>query len=178
MNSRVRKIPIWLGNVIEIIGISIAFYFLFLSLNFVSFKKLLFLLISWTCFWYFTHCLAHYVVGKLFGIEFLYYYIGKSAILKLKIPIFKPFKLIPVLGLKTKPESVKRISKKKVAIFYASGALFSMFSPAITLLFATEFFVFLFLLILTLSNIFFTLIFSPKIGDFWKVKNIRTPEKS
>lgn len=169
-NPKVKKIPLWLGNSIEIIGTLLGLFFLFLSLNFYSLKKLFFLLISWLCFWYFTHCLAHYIVGRLFGVKFLYYYIGKSAILKLKIPIFEPFKLIPVLGLKTKAESLRRISNKRLTIFYSSGALSSMFSPTITLFFAAELSIFLFLLFITLSNILFTLTFSSKVGDLRRAR--------
>lgn len=166
MTSQRIKIPLWLGNLIEVLGTLLGICFLLLSLSFHSIGKFFLLLISWIFLWYFTHCLAHYIVGRLFGIEFLYYYIGKSAILKLKIPIFEPFKFVPVLGLKIKTESLKRISKKKVAIFYSSGALSSMFLPAITLFFADS--AFLFLLFLTIFNIFFTFIFSFKVGDLMK----------
>ncbi|MCS7121348.1 MAG: hypothetical protein NZ895_01920 [Archaeoglobaceae archaeon] len=162
----VKKLPVWLGNLIEVAGITFGSIVLLLD------RSLLSLLISWFCFWYFSHCITHYIVGKIFGIKFLYYFVGKSAILKLNLQIFKFFKIFPVLGIKVDKDSIKRVSKKRKAIFYSSGAFASMFSPIICLFFTKDFTSFLILATLTVLNIAFTLIFSSKVGDLYKARNL------
>ncbi|MCS7130132.1 MAG: hypothetical protein NZ872_01790 [Archaeoglobaceae archaeon] len=166
------QIPIWLGNLIELLGLVFGI-FLILNLKILPYYlQILALFIAWFCFWYFSHCLAHFIVGKAFGLNFSYYFVGRSSITKLNSKFFAIFRYFPVLGIKVEPDSLKRISKKRKFIFYASGAIASMSTPAISLLFAMQMdkIVFSIFLLLTFGNIAFTLIFSSKVGDLYKAR--------
>src|SRR5438034_8020889 len=48
---------------------------------------LLFLLVAWFCLWFFSHDLAHHVIGRIVGVGFRYYFLGRSSITKLSLPI-------------------------------------------------------------------------------------------
>ena len=170
-----RIISTWAGSAIEITGLVIGFAFLYLtSLTSISILKFVTLLFSWFCFWYFSHCLAHFIVGKLLGIRFLYYIIGRSSLIKLKLPIMTPLiKLIPVLGIKIDKSSLINTSRYGRSITYASGALASMLSPLIPFAYAliyTEQPISILLGALTIGNIIFTSYLSPKVGDLYKAK--------
>lgn len=170
-----KIIPTWTGNVIEIAGLTIAFAALYLtSLTSILILKFMALLFSWICFWYFSHCLAHFVTGKLLGIRFLHYYIGRSSLVKLKLPIITPLlDLIPVLGIKIDKLSLINASRYAKSITYASGAIASMTSPLIPAVYAliyTELSIALIIMVLTLGNILFTAYLSPKVGDLHRAK--------
>lgn len=179
-----RKIPVWLGNAIEIIGLAYGFLSFFLINQLLySLPKLMVLLVSWFCFWFFSHCLAHFAIGKILGVNFLYYFVSKSSLTKLDIPIISFLaKLFPVLGIKIDRSTFKSISPKKKAMVYASGTLASMISPMVCLIYAVvylENWMGAFLSLITAGNIVFTLIFSAKVGDLSKARNsLRVSYKS
>src|SRR2546422_10346756 len=89
---------------------------------------LIFIFAAWFCFWFFSHDLAHHVVGRIFGVGFRYYFFGRSTITKLNLPIASNLlKVVSVLGLKTDKSSLKTVSPNGLRMMYASGAVFSMF---------------------------------------------------
>lgn len=172
MSTNRSKIPLWLGNSIEVAGL----LFGFLSLYLVEFtpnpiQKFLFLLVSWFCFWFFSHCLAHFVVGKILGVNFLYYFLGPSALVKLNLPVASFFlRRFPVLGIKIDRRSLRNVSRWKRALVFASGAFASMISPTITLFYSLNLEIWIsgFIIFITAANIAFTLYFSTKVGDLRK----------
>ncbi len=172
-----RKIDLWIGNTIEVTGIILGLIILF-SVDLIPYYvfKLLALLFSWFCFWYFSHCIAHYIVGKILNINFLYYYVGRSGLIKLELPIISHiFRFIPVLGIKIDRASLRKVSKQRIAIMYISGALASMLCPLVSLTYSLinlDYYTTLLIGILTLTNILFTLHFSSKVGDFSKAMNV------
>src|SRR5207247_10617063 len=87
----------------------------------------LFLLGAWFCLWFFSHDLAHHVVGRVLGVGFRYYFLGRSAITKLRLPMISELSSkIPVLGLKIDKHTLESVSPNKARIMYASGARSSM----------------------------------------------------
>ncbi len=132
--------------------------------------KTIVLLIAWFCFWFFSHDLAHHLVGRAVGIKFEYYFIGRSAIRKLKLPVAsKVIEKIPVLGLKIDRSSLERVSPTRRRWMLRSGAMSSMILPWTVL--PTSYtigpvWIGLLFTLLTLGNDLFTLYFSPKVGDF------------
>src|SRR5438445_4335589 len=91
---------------------------------------LIFIFAAWFCFWFFSHDLAHHIVGRIVGVGFRYYFLGRSTITKLNLPIVSNLlKVVPVLGLKIDKSSLKSVSPKRVRAMYSSGAVFSMFLP-------------------------------------------------
>lgn len=149
-------------------------FFLLLFLNFVydPLLKILILLISWFCFWYFPHCLAHYIVGKILGIKFLYYFVGRSSLTKMNLPLVTSIlKVVPVLGIKIDKKSSSNISRRKMAAMYASGVLASMLCPLIPFIYSLtqlDHLAIIFVGVLSFGNIAFTTYFSSKVGDFSK----------
>jgi len=169
-----QRIPVWLGNVIETVGLAIGIFLLLVNPFLHHMLKLVLLLVAWFCFWFFSHCLTHFIVGKILGVRFLYYFIGRSSLTKLNLPIISSLaRTFPVLGIKIDNTSFGSISPKKQAMVFASGALASMISPITIMVYAMiylETWIGFFMSLITVGNIVFTLIFSAKVGDIFKAK--------
>lgn len=174
-NNFVKRIPLWAGNLVEVLGMSFGVVMLFL-VNFlhIPLLRLLSLFVSWFCFWYFSHCLAHYIVGRLLGVNYLYYFIGRSSLLRLNIkPISFIMKYVPVLGIKIDKGLFKNVSRHRKAATYASGAVASMLTPIVPLIYSVVYLDILTTLIfsiITFGNIIFTLYFSSRIGDLYRAR--------
>jgi len=137
----------------------------------------LFLLVAWFCFWFFSHDLAHYIVGRIVGVGFRYYFLGRSTITRLSLPIVSNLlRMFPVLGLKIDKSSLNSISPNKVRAMYASGATSSMLLPWIVIPtgFAIGLPVGILITILTMANVGFTLYFSPQVGDLHHARMLRS----
>lgn len=135
----------------------------------------LFILVAWFCFWFFSHDLAHHIVGRIVGVSFRYYFLGRSAITKMSLPIASNLlRAVPVLGLKIDKSSLSSISPNSVRAMYASGAVSSMLLPWLVVPtgYAIGFPVGFLLTILTVANDVFTLYFSPQVGDIHQVRMV------
>ena len=137
----------------------------------------LFILVAWFCLWFFSHDLAHHIVGRVVGVSFRYYFLGRSAITKMSLPIVSNLlRVVPVLGLKIDRSSLKAVSPNRARAMYASGALFSMFLPWVVI--PTGYIVSLpvgiLLTVLTVGNDVFTLYFSPRVGDLHHARMVRS----
>lgn len=134
---------------------------------------LIFGLLSWFLLWYCTHVLAHLLVGSILGIKFSNYYIGLSNLFKIDwIP--QRLKLILIApAIKIDREKTK-VSKKRYAIMYIAGPIASMLTPFFPafLIFQKDFIIGLFLLIISIANLFFDLYFSPKYGCISKALKV------
>lgn len=136
----------------------------------------LFVLVAWFCLWFFPHDLAHHIVGRICGITFRYYFLGRSAIVKLDLPIVSnAMRRVPVLGLKIDKPSLNSVSPNRVRAMYASGAVSSMFLPwlAIPVGFSVSLPLGILITILTLANDVFTLYFSVQVGDFHHARMVK-----
>ena len=137
--------------------------------------NVLLILVAWFCFWFFSHDLAHHIVGRIFGVSFRYYFLGRSAITKMSLPVASNLlRVVPVLGVKIDKSILNSISPKNVRAMYASGALSSMLLPWVVVptSYAISFPVGILLTILTIANDVFTLYFSPRVGDFHQVRMV------
>lgn len=136
----------------------------------------LFLLVAWFCLWFFSHDLAHHIVGRIVGVGFRYYFVGRSAITKLDLPIISnAARVVPVLGLKIDRSTLRTLSPGGVRAMYDSGAVASMFLPWLVIPtgYAVGSLVELMLILLTLANLVFTLYFSTKVGDLHRASMVR-----
>ena len=175
------RISLLLGTVFCIIALA-AGIFLMMNLPLANDSLVLIMgLLSWILLWFFTHDLAHLVIGSITGIRFSYYYVGRSDIVKLKGFVPNSIKAaIIVLGLK-----IDRINSKAsnagFATMYVAGPLASMltpfFVPLVILLRDSRSLAGLILLIVSLVNLGFTSRFSPKVGCIAKAKR-RLREKN
>lgn len=139
--------------------------------------RLLLLLVAWVCFWFFGHDLSHHLVGRVFRIEFEYYFIGRSTIRKLKLPVVAGvMRRIPVLGLKVNRSSFANASPGERRWMLRSGAISSMILPWIVLTASYAIgpvWLGVLFTLLTVGNDVFTLYFSPKVGDFAAARAVK-----
>lgn len=165
-----HKFSIWLGTLIELMSIFLGFLILsIINVSFHSAINLLLLLAAWFCFWFFPHCLSHFLVGRSLGIDFRFYFVGKSGLARLDLPIISLLtKNIPILGIKIDQEPFLRVTPKKRALMFASGAIASMTFPIICIVYALMYlpsWITTLVSTLTIGNICFTLVYSSKVGD-------------
>jgi len=87
--------------------------------------RILPLIICWFSMVYFPHCLAHYIVGRLFGVEFSHYTLSRSMLSKSGIPIIsRMFSVRVFLTLR-----IKRRARRGMFPMFISGPIASMLSP-------------------------------------------------
>jgi hypothetical protein len=137
----------------------------------------LLVLVAWFCLWFFSHDLAHHIVGRVVGVRFRYYFLGRSTITKLSLPIVSNLlRVVPVLGLKIDRSSLRSVSPNRARAMYGSGALFSMFLPWVVIPagFEVGLLVGILLALLTVANDVFTLYFSPRVGDLHHARMVRS----
>jgi len=159
------------GTAVSLLFTAIAYLLLFIQPPPIFAGRFILALIAWALLWFFTHDLAHLLVGTITGIRFSHYYIGLSNIVRLEL-LPKPFKtLVPALGIKIDREG-SRASPAGYAAMYAAGPLASMIFPLtvpiILLLNNPSSLAGLVLLAASIANIVFTSYFSPKAGCFAK----------
>ena len=126
-----NKIPLALGNAIEVLG-CIAAVALVLASRHLENVLLMFVayLLSWECLVFFPHCLAHFVTGRLPGVQFSHYFITSFPVAKMELPLISGvMSKLPLLGLKIQPKSLKSVSHDARAAMFASGATASMLLP-------------------------------------------------
>jgi hypothetical protein len=132
--------------------------------------RILLLTICWFSMVYFPHCLAHYVVGRLLGVEFSHYTLSKSMLSKAGLPIVsRIFSVRAFLTLRIK----RRSGRMAMFAMFLAGPLASMFSPfAIPLIVSSyDQTSAKILTALTIFNIIFTGYFSYKHGCIRKALN-------
>src|SRR3989454_11111601 len=131
MVGKRRKFTPAQGAGISILGLAAGIVSLALaSTNMMLLSRVTLLLFAWFTFWFFSHDLAHHITGQLVGIKFRYYYLGKSAIRKLNLPLIPQLmNRIPVLVLKVDHESLKQATPRPQRVMFASGAIVSMVLP-------------------------------------------------
>lgn len=139
--------------------------------------KIILLLYAYFSLWFFPHGLTHHIIGRLGGIKFEYYFVGRSAITKLKIPVVSRVLLhVPVLILKIEKKSMSEASPRARRWMHVSGALVSMILP--WLIIPSSYgigpiWVGYFFTIIVVGNDLFTLYFSPKTGDIYRARRIK-----
>jgi hypothetical protein len=169
------KLPTVVGNTVEVLGILFAFCLL-LTAAYVLSTSLRFLLylIAMGAFVFFPHGLAHYITGRLVGVRFKYYFLAKSAVSKLTLPLFSTLaNQLPVLALKIDQASLRSISNGRRAVMFASGAVASMLLPFIVPVASIghiPIFVSAVLFLVGAANAAFDLYYSPKAGDISRAK--------
>ena len=177
MSRHFRRLSLAQGASLCIFGVLVGLALLIVAPRIKLFPlNALFILVAWFCFWFFSHDLAHHIVGRIVGVSFRYYFLGRSAMTKMSLPIVSALlRTVPVLGLKIDKSSLNSFSPKSVRAMYASGALASMLLPWVVVptSYAISFPVGIVLTILTIANDIFTLYFSPRVGDFHHVRMVR-----
>jgi hypothetical protein len=176
VSTHFRRLSLAQGVSLCIFGVLVGLGLLIVSPRIRLFPvNALFVLVAWFCLWFFSHDLAHHIVGRTFGVIFRYYFLGRSAIIKLGLPgVSNAMRLVPVLGLKIDKPSLNSISRNRVRAMYVSGVVSSMFLPwlAIPAGFSVALPVGILLTILTIANDVFTLYFSALVGDLHRARMV------
>jgi uncharacterized membrane protein YjgN (DUF898 family) len=165
-----RKIPIVVGNLVEVIGILFAMYLIQIvpQVTLLPLKLILYL-VAWGCMEFFPHSLSHYVVGSFVGVRFRYYSVGRSSAYKLAMPLLRTAaSKLPVLTLKVDRASLQSAGRGGRIAMFSSGAVASMLFPfavAYASLRDLPFMLTGLLFFFSAANFMFDLYFSPKVGD-------------
>ena len=164
-----------LGNVVELGGIFFALYLTYIAPDVpVVLLRFFLYLISWGCLVFFPHGLAHFVVGRLVGVRFHYYFLGRSAITKLKLPILPAVaSRLPVLTLIVDRASLQLVKRGGRAVMFFSGAAASMIFPffvAVASFGRLPLSLSYILVVLSAGNVIFDLYYSPKAGYISRAK--------
>ncbi len=139
--------------------------------------RILLLLCTWFTLWFFSHDLTHHITGSIVGIKFQYYFLGRSAITKLKLPLIpRLMEHVPVLVLKIDKASLSKVSVTARRWMHASGTIVSTVLPLLVL--PTSYslgpvWVGVLFTLLFVGNGLFTLYFSPKSGDIFRAKTAK-----
>ena len=177
MSRHFRRLSLAQGASLCVFGVLVGLALLIVAPRVRLFPlDVLFILVAWFCFWFFSHDLSHHIVGRIVGVSFRYYFLGRSAITKMSLPIASNLlKAVPVLGLKIDKSSLSFTSPDNVRAMYASGAVSSMLLPWVVVptSYAISFPVGILLTILTVANDVFTLYFSPQVGDIHQLRMVR-----
>jgi hypothetical protein len=164
-----------LGNTVEILGIAFALYLILIAPDFPGvLLRFLIYVVAWGCLVFFPHCLTHFIVGRVVGVRFRYYFLGNSAVTKLKLRFLSTIaSRLPVLTLKVDQVSLRSVSRGGRVAMFASGAAASMILPflaAVASLHRVPLMLSLILLLLSAGNITFDLYYSPKAGDISRAR--------
>jgi len=164
------KISLLIGNAVSIGMLILAIEIAKHAYALPDIPRILVLIICWFTMLYFSHCLSHYIVGRLLGIKFRYYFLSSSMLAKAGIPIIS--RLLSVKAFLTLKLAEKPKGWRGFAMFIA-GPIASMLSPLIivAIAFSYDRFASAILLALTIGNCTFTGYFSYKHGCIRKGLN-------
>lgn len=163
-----RKLPLWAGHLLTTSGMALGLILTYYIRAFSPPINYYITMISFITLWFFPHCLAHYIVGRVFGIRFRYYFVGRSAIRKLNLPLVTGLAgRLPILGIRIEHRTLKKATPAGRFMMFSAGALASSLLPFLPVLFLFMKFPFhgSGFILLALINLGFTLYFSPKVGD-------------
>mgnify|MGYP000058806896 CR=1 FL=1 len=163
------KIPLFVGNSLSLLILSTAIVLAEYGWLTPPPVRIFILIVCWFLVLYFSHCLTHYIVGRLLGVEFDYYFLSSSMLSKANIPLSNIFSTRIFLTLKIR----RRATKRKMFIMFLSGPLASMFFPLIVVIIAHGYdrLSSTILALISMANILFTGYFSYKHGCIRKAIN-------
>jgi hypothetical protein len=172
--KKTRRIPLRFGNMIGLVSCCFAFGLIYCApnLSMVSMRFLVYL-IAICCLIFGPHCLAHYIVGSLMGVRFKCYLVRRSTIEKLGIPLVSDIaSKLPVLSLQIDHASLAVVSEKGKTAMYASGALCSAILPFVVVFSSLNegSLLSLSLFFCCFGNLLFEFYYSPKAGDFSRIR--------
>lgn len=177
MLVKVSRLSLEQGFLLCTVGLLFGLAALLIATRVRSFAfEIVLFLVAWVSLWFFSHDLAHHLVGRLVGVQFRYYFIGRSAVTRLKLPIVSVLlRKVPILGLKIDQLTLRSVSVEKVQVMYASGAITSMILPWLVVVVAFESNLLLGITFATLSlgNALFTIYFSARVGDLYRARRVQ-----
>lgn len=161
------------------IGVLIGFLVLYFgAINDSILFKTIQLLISMALVFFFSHPLAHYATGLVYGVKTRYFFLSSSDFRKLGGSLGKFGNRLPTIGVKFDPAQLATVTQSRRAFLFGVGAIASnvgmlaILSLAIILDFG--------LIPLALGALFLLasigteLLFSTKVGDLNKMRRAQS----
>jgi len=125
---------------------------------------------------YLVHCPAHYVVGRAVGVRFRELRLGKTTLARALPNKLKGLaRPLPILTLVTDKSSIAKVSRRRLAVMYASGTVastVSAFAIAAASTLAEQPPFFLLTWAVGLAYLAFDLVFSPRTGDLRRARAV------
>lgn len=165
-----RKLRLPVGHAVTISGTALGLALLYLATHAVPPLRFVLTLSSFFALWYFPHTLSHFIVGRLLGINFSYYFLGKTGLRRLikfvgRIPI-------PVLGIRINRDSFDGVARWRKRIMFLSGVFASMFLPVLCLVVPQPYPYNMVISLIVFGNMGFTFPTSYLVGDVWKARRV------
>jgi len=159
------------GHAITLSGTILGLVLLYFATYVMPLVRMIFTLVAFFALWFFPHTLCHFIVGKLLGINFSYYFTGRTGLRRLiksigKIPV-------PVLGIKVDRHSFDKVARWRKRMMFLSGVFASMFLPVLCLVVPQSYPYNVVISLIVFCNIMFTLPTSYFVGDIWKARRVK-----
>jgi len=132
------RLSIVVGNVVQIAGITAAYFALYLARSATSKTIAISAMVSaWILLYFFCHGIAHWALGRVLGIRFAFYTIGGTG-----NPEGYPagmrwvFEHLPFFGVQTDRASMQKASPKAKALMWSAGVTSSAVVPTLSTVWA------------------------------------------
>lgn len=129
-----RRLPIFIGNTLQIAGLAAACVALALARSTHSKPAAIAgMIAAWLLLYFFCHGIAHWAVGRLLGIRFAFYTVGGTG-----NPEGYPagmrwvFEHLPFFGVQTEKASMQQASPGAKAIMWSAGVTSSAVVPTLS----------------------------------------------
>jgi uncharacterized membrane protein len=171
----IRRLSVTTGVALGVAGTILGFIILLLPPYFnLPILTLFLLLASFGLLTYFSHCLAHFIVGKIIGLKFSYYVFGASPKSQTNSQVIgKLDVLLPRLGIRLTQQSRKNATHRQRVLLFSSGVVSSTLLPLIPV--TTGYLTLpsplnVLLALLWIAYLIFGVYFSPRFGDLSRIK--------
>lgn len=122
---------------------------------------------------YFSHCLAHYIIGRIIGMKFSHYVLGSSPQALTTSPTIKLLdSLLPRLGIRLTSQSRKNATHTRRIIMLSSGVVTSTLLPLVPTVISYGTLpmpLAVILPLLWMAYVIFGAYFSPRYGDLSRI---------
>jgi hypothetical protein len=175
LRPRTRRLSVTVGVTLGVLGTLLGFLVLILLPYFGNvYMQIIILLGSFALLAYFSHCLAHFIAGKIVGLNFSHYVFGASPLTQNNYEMIRTLdRLLPRLGIRLTNESRQNATHRQRVILFSSGILTSTLLPLIPVMMGylstpspLEFLPSL----IWIAYVIFGAYFSPKFGDLSHIK--------
>jgi hypothetical protein len=127
------RISIAVGNALQIGGILVACFALSASRSAHSTAiAVITMVLAWILLYFSSHAIAHWLVGRVVGIRFLFYTVGGTANPEGWPPGLRwVFERLPFLGVQTEKLSMQKVSPAARALMWSAGVTSSAIIPTL-----------------------------------------------
>ncbi len=132
------RLSIVAGNSVQLGGMLAAYFALRASRAAPSrTMAVIAMLLGWLLLYFFSHAIAHWIVGRLVGIRFLFYTVGGTGNPEGWPPGLRwIFEHLPFLGVQTEKLSMQSASPRARAIMWSAGVTASAIMPTLGVVWA------------------------------------------